>query len=252
MTSPTEITRKNFDAVLFDLDGVLTSTAKLHAAAWKQTFDTLLRRRAETRNESFVPFDIGDDYRKCVDGKPRFDGVQSFLISRGIDLPYGAPPDPPTAETVCGVGNQKNDLVSQIMVREGVAAYPGSVKAVKYLREKGYKTAVVSSSENCAAVLKAAAIESLFDVRVDGNIATRLTLAGKPEPDMFLAAARQLGVDAKRSIVVEDAIAGVQAGKRGGFGLVIGIARTGNADALQKEGANLVVTDLEDLFPPRA
>lgn len=252
MTSPTEITRKNFDAVLFDLDGVLTSTAKLHAAAWKQTFDTLLQRRAETRNESFVPFDIGDDYRKCVDGKPRFDGVQSFLISRGIDLPYGAPADPSTAETVCGVGNQKNDLVNQIMAREGVAAYPGSVKAVKYLREKGYKTAVVSSSENCAAVLKAAAIESLFDVRVDGNTATALTLAGKPEPDMFLAAARQLGVNPKRSIVVEDAIAGVQAGKRGGFGLVIGIARTGNADALQKEGASLVVTDLEELFPPRS
>ena len=149
------------------------------------------------------------------------------------------------------MGNQKNELVNQIMAREGVAAYPGSVKAVKYLREKGYKTAVVSSSENCAAVLKAAAIDSLFDLRVDGTTATALTLPGKPEPDMFLTAARQLGVDAKRSIVVEDAIAGVQAGKKGGFGLVIGIARTGNADALKGRG-DLVVADLDELFPPRS
>jgi beta-phosphoglucomutase family hydrolase len=252
MTSLPEITRENFDAVLFDLDGVLTATAKLHAAAWKKTFDEFLRRRTEAHKEMLVPFDMGNDYRLYVDGKPRFDGVQSFLLSRGIVVPYGAPTDPSTASTVCGLGNQKNEVVNEMMARYGVEAYPGSVKAVVFLKDQGYKTGVVSSSENCAAVLKAAAMESFFDVRVDGQTAIALTLAGKPEPDMFLAAARQLGVNAKRSIVVEDAIAGVQAGKRGGFGLVIGIARTGNADALQKEGASLVVADLEELFPPRS
>ncbi|WP_035356739.1 HAD family hydrolase [Edaphobacter aggregans] len=250
MMSFPEITRENFDAVLFDLDGVLTATAKLHAVAWKQTFDEYLKHRAETRKETFVPFDIGEDYRQYIDGKPRFDGVQSFLASRGIELPYGKPNDPPTAETICGIGNKKNELVNEIMEREGVEAYPGSVRAVNYLKERGFKTAVVSSSNNCAAVLKAARIESLFDVRVDGRTAADLHLAGKPEPDTFLEADRQLGVEARRSIVVEDALAGVQAGKRGGFGLVIGVARTGNADALKKQGADLVVGDLAELLPP--
>ena len=251
MTSFPEITRKNFDAVLFDLDGVLTATAKLHAAAWKQTFDEFLKRRADAQQQIFVPFDIVDEYRQYVDGKPRFDGVQSFLASRGIDLPYGAPTDPSSAETICGLGNLKDKLVNEIMATKGVEAYPGSVKATDFLKEQGYKTAVVSSSENCAAVLKAARIESLFEVRVDGLVAAELSLPGKPEPDMFLAAARQLGVEAKRAIVVEDAIAGVQAGKRGGFGLVIGVARAGNADALKQYGADLVVGDLEELFPRR-
>jgi beta-phosphoglucomutase family hydrolase len=252
MTSFPEITREHFDAVLFDLDGVLTATAKLHAAAWKQMFDQFLKRRAEAQGRVFVPFDIGRDYRHYVDGKPRFDGVQSFLASRGLDLPYGAPTDPPLAETVCGLGNQKSELVNQVMARDGVEAYPGSVKAVEFLQKHGYKTAVVSSSENCAAVLKAARIESLFEVRVDGRTAADLGLRGKPEPDMFLAAARQLRVEPKRAIVVEDAIAGVQAGKKGGFGLVIGIARAGDADALKEQGADIVVGDLEELFPPPA
>ena len=249
MTAFPEITRKNFDAVLFDLDGVLTATAKLHAAAWKKTFDEFLKRRAEAHKEMFAPFDIGNDYRRYVDGKRRFDGVQSFLASRGIDLPYGAPTDPSTASTVCGLGNQKNELVNEIMARDGVEAYPGSVKAVGFLKDQGYKTGVVSSSENCAAVLKAAGIESLFEVRVDGETAANQALAGKPEPDMFLAAARQLRVEAKRTIVVEDAIAGVLAGKRGGFGLVIGVTRSGTADALKEQGADLVVGDLEELLP---
>ena len=249
MTSYPEITRANFDAVLFDLDGVLTSTAKLHAAAWKQTFDRFLKAYAEARKETFIPFDISEDYRIYVDGKSRFDGVQSFLASRGIDLSYGAPTDPPAAETVCGVGNQKNELVNQIIAREGVEAYPGSVKAVNLLKDRGIKTGVVSSSNNCAAVLREAKIESLFDIRVDGETASHLSLSGKPEPDMFLEAARQLGVEPRRSIVVEDAIAGVQAGKKGGFGLVIGIARAGNFDELRKQGADLVVEDLEQLLP---
>lgn len=249
MTLSPEIARETFDAVLFDLDGVLTATAKLHAIAWKQTFDEHLRHRAEARKETFVPFDLGKDYLQYVDGKPRYDGVRSFLASRGIELPYGTPNDPPTIETVCGIGNKKNELVNQLMATQGVEAYPGSVKAVNYLRDHGFETAVVSSSNNCAAVLKSAGIESLFSVFVDGHTATKMNLAGKPEPDTFLEAARQLGVDAKRCIVVEDAVAGVEAGKRGGFGLVIGVARTGNADALREHGADLVVQDLSELLP---
>jgi beta-phosphoglucomutase family hydrolase len=251
MPSVPKITRENFDAFLFDLDGVLTTTAKLHATAWKQTFDEFLKRWAKAREEAFVPFEM-DDYRRYVDGKTRFDGVQSFLASRGIELSYGAPTDAPSAPTVCGLGNQKNELVNEIVAREGVEAYPGSVKALDFLRAQGYKTAVVSSSENCAAVLKAARIESLFEVRVDGQTAAEMNLPGKPEPDMFLTAARQLGVDAKRAVVVEDAIAGVQAAKRGGFGLVIGVARSGNADALKVQGADIVVGDLEELIPRRS
>ena len=233
-----EISRERFDAVLFDLDGVLTATATVHAAAWKQMFDMFLQRWAEAHGRDFIPFDSGEDYRRYVDGKPRFDGVRSFLVSRGIDLPDGAPTDPLTAETVCGLGNHKNALVNEIMAREGVEAYPGSVRAVDFLRQRGYKTAVVSSSENFAAVLAAA-----------GQTASDLGLRGKPEPDMFLAAARQLGVEPRRAIVVEDAIAGVRAGKKGGFGLVIGVARNGNHDELRREGANLVVADLEELLP---
>jgi beta-phosphoglucomutase family hydrolase len=248
MTSLAVLTSGRFDAALFDMDGVLTATAKLHAAAWKRTFDEFLKRRAEARGQVFVPFDIGHDYLQYVDGKPRFDGVQSFLASRGIELPSGAPGDPCDAETVSGLGNQKNELVNDLMASQGVEAYPGSIRAINFLKEHGYKTAVVSSSENCAAVLKAAAIDSLFEVRVDGQTAIDLNLAGKPEPDMFLAAARQLGVEARRAIVVEDAIAGVQAGKKGGFGLVIGVARDGNAAALRNEGADLVVEDLGELI----
>ena len=247
--SKREISREKFDAVLLDLDGVITDTASLHAACWKQVFDEYLRERTARNGETFRPFDLDADYRLYVDGKPRFDGVRSFLVSRGIDLPDGAPTDPLTAETICGLGNHKNALVNEIMAREGVEAYPGSVKAVDFMRQRGYKTAVVSSSENCAAVLAAAGIESRFDVRVDGQTASDLGLLGKPEPDMFLAAARQLAVEPRRAIVVEDAIAGVRAGKQGGFGLVIGVARNGNHDELRSEGASLVVADLEELLP---
>lgn len=248
MTSFSLIRLEDFDAALFDLDGVLTATAKLHAAAWTRMFDAFLKRLADRRQQPFVAFDSRDDYLQYIDGKPRFDGVVSFLAARGIDVPYGAPTDAPTAETVCGLGNLKNELVNEIMARDGVEAYPGSVRAVTFLKDQGYKTAVVSSSENCAAVLSAARIDGLFDARIDGQTAIRLGLAGKPAPDMFLAAARELGVDAQRTIVVEDAIAGVQAAREGGFGLVIGIARAGNADALKRHGADLVVGDLEELL----
>jgi len=247
MDATPAITRERFDAVLFDLDGVLTATAKLHAAAWKQMFDEFLRRWAERHGQAFVPFDITDDYHHYVDGKQRFDGVRSFLESRQIDLPVGTPIDSPSADTAGGLGNRKNDLVNEIMRREGVEVFPGSITAVERLRQGGYKTAVVSSSRNCQAVLKAAKIESLFDVRVDGQTAADLQMPGKPAPDMFLSAAQQLNVEPSRAIVVEDAIAGVEAGRRGSFGLVIGIARLGNATALREHGADIVVGDLSEL-----
>jgi alpha,alpha-trehalase len=243
-----ELTRDRFDAVLFDLDGVLTDTARLHAAAWKRMFDAYLAERAERTGEPFRPFDIGADYAAYVDGKPRFDGVRDFLKGRGIALPEGAADDPPSRETVCGLGNRKNELVNETMASEGVEAYPGSVALVRELRARGMKTAVVTSSGNCETVLAAARIADLFDTRVDGNDLGELGLAGKPAPDAFLEAARRVGVDAKRAVVVEDAISGVQAGRAGGFGLVIGVARKDNAQALAENGADVVVNDLAELL----
>jgi alpha,alpha-trehalase len=242
-----ELTRERFDAVLFDLDGVLTDTARIHAAAWKRTFDEYLERRAG--GARFEPFDIAADYLRYVDGKPRFDGVRDFLRSRSIELPEGSPDDPPTRETVCGVGNRKNDLVNEVIASDGVEAYPGSVALVRRLRAEGLRTAVVTSSTNCARVLEAAGIGDLFETKVDGNDLLELSLGGKPAPDTFLEAARRLGVDPKRAVVVEDAIAGVQAGRAGGFGLVLGVARKGNAEALAENGADRVVGDLAELLP---
>jgi beta-phosphoglucomutase family hydrolase len=239
-----------YDAVLFDLDGVLTDTAGVHADCWKRTFDEFLGRRADRSGESFSPFDIESDYRLYVDGKRRYDGVRDFLHSRGIDLPEGSPEDPPDTETVCGVGNRKNVLVNQALKEGGVEVYQGSVVLVRALLAAGVKTGVVSSSANCAAVLRAAQIEDLFQVRVDGKVAAELGLPGKPAPDTFLEAARELGVDAKRAVVVEDAISGVQAGRNGGFGLVIGIARHDEPSVLRQEGADVVVSDLGELPPP--
>ena len=242
------IARDGFDAVLFDLDGVLTATAKVHAACRKKMFDEYLRKRAAENNEPFQPFDIETDYRLYVDGKPRFDGVRDFLRSRGIHLPEGNPDAPPGSETVCGLGNRKNEMIKAVIESEGVEAYEGSVALVRHLRSEGIKTAVVSSSQNCEAVLVAAKIADLFDVRVDGEVADQLRLAGKPAPDTYLKAAEQLGVDPKRAVVVEDALSGVQAGRDGGFGLVIGVARKGNADELKGNGADIVVTDLGELL----
>jgi alpha,alpha-trehalase len=246
--SESELTRDRFDAVLFDLDGVLTDTARLHAAAWKRMFDAYLAERAERTGEPFRPFDIGADYVAYVDGKPRFDGVRDFLEGRGIALPEGAADDPPSRETVCGLGNRKNELVNETMASEGVEAYPGSVALVRELRARGMKTAVVTSSGNCDTVLAAAGIADLFETRVDGNDLGELGLAGKPAPDAFLEAARRVGADAKRAVVVEDAISGVQAGRAGGFGLVIGVARKDNAQALAENGADVVVNDLAELL----
>jgi beta-phosphoglucomutase family hydrolase len=239
-----------YDAVLFDLDGVLTDTAGVHAKCWEQTFDEFLSRRGDRTGEPLQPFDIESDYRLYVDGRRRYDGVRDFLHSRGIDLPEGSPADPPDAETVCGVGNRKNVLVNQALEEGGVEVYPGSVDLVRALRDAGVKTGVVSSSANCVAVLRAAGIADLFEVRVDGKVAAELSLPGKPAPDTFLEAARELGVDAKRTVVVEDAISGVQAGRGGGFGLVIGIARHDEPGVLREQGADLVVSDLGELSGP--
>jgi beta-phosphoglucomutase family hydrolase len=241
------ISRTEYDAVLLDLDGVITDTAALHAACWKRMFDEYLQERATQRNEIFRPFDIATDYRQYVDGKPRFDGVRDFLKSRDIVLPYGRPDDSPQAETVCGLGNRKNDLVNRAIREVGVQPYEGTVRLIYQLRHQGFKTAVVTSSQNCNAVLTAAKLSTLFDAQVDGNVSRTEQLAGKPAPDTFLMAAKLLGVQPERAVVIEDAISGVQAGLAGNFGLVIGVARNDNSGDLYRIGAHLVVSDLGEL-----
>ena len=242
------VSRDQYDAVLFDLDGVITDTANLHATCWKQTFDEYLQRRARQTGEPFRPFDVAADYLLYVDGKPRFDGVRDFLKSRGIELPDGSPEDSTDAETVCGLGNRKNDLVNDAIAEVGVVPYDGSVQFIHRLRRDGFRIAVVTSSQNCTAVLQAAKLDELFEVRVDGNVINAQQLAGKPAPDTFLLAAKLLGVEPKRTVVIEDAISGVQAGSDGDFGLVIGIARKNNAEELKRHGADLVVRDLDELM----
>lgn len=242
------ITPDRFDAVLFDLDGVLTSTAKIHSSCWKTMFDDFLRHRAAERKEPFQPFGIDTDYKRYVDGKLRYEGVRSFLTSRNISLTEGTPEDPPSVETICGLGNRKDELVKAAINQGEVEAYPGSVALVRRLRERGIRTAVVSSSNNCEHVLRAAGIFDLFELRVDGVVASKLGLPGKPAPDTFLEAARMLGVSPPRTVVVEDALAGVQAGRAGGFGLVVGVDREGSGEALRTAGANIVVTDLAELL----
>jgi beta-phosphoglucomutase family hydrolase len=238
-------------ACLFDLDGVLTQTAKVHAAAWKEMFDAFLRRRAEQTNTTYVPFDAAQDYDAYVDGKPRNDGTRSFLQARGITLPEGSPTDPPDAETVQGLGKKKNDIVLQMIHRDGVEAYQGSVSYVRAVREGGLHRAVVSSSTNCRDVLVAAGIEDLFEARIDGLVAEREHLRGKPAPDTFLAGAHALGVAPSQAAVFEDALAGVEAGRAGQFGLVVGVDRVGQAEALHDHGADVVVSDLSELLARR-
>jgi beta-phosphoglucomutase family hydrolase len=242
------IAHERFDAVLFDMDGVLTDTASVHASAWKRMFDAFLRARAAASGERFVPFDIEADYARHVDGKPRTDGVRDFLRARGITLPEGRPDDPPQAQTVHGLGNRKDQLVNEVIATDGVRVFPGSVPLLERLRAAGIRTAVVTSSQNRARVLEAAGLGALFDVAVDGITIIERGLAGKPAPDMFLEAARALGVDPARAVVVEDALSGVEAGARGGFGLVIGVARKGNRAELAAHGAQRVVADLSELM----
>lgn len=235
------------EAILFDLDGVVTRTARLHAAAWKRLFDDYLRVWAAERGELFRPFDVKADYQRFVDGKPRYEGVRSFLESRGIRLPYGEPTDPANRETVCGLGNRKNAIFHELLAQGGVEVFESSVTFVRDLKTGGVRVALVSSSKNTAAVLQSAGLSGLFDVQVDGVEAARLGLKGKPYPDTFLEAVRRLGVAPAGAAVVEDAIAGVAAGHAGGFGLVIGVARTDDDEALRANGADLVVRDLAEL-----
>ncbi|MEJ2578332.1 MAG: beta-phosphoglucomutase family hydrolase [Kineosporiaceae bacterium] len=239
-------------ACLFDLDGVLTRTATLHAQAWKEMFDGFLRQRGEanggTGSGTFVPFDARDDYNAYVDGRPRADGTRTFLASRGITLPEGEPDDPPTAETVHGLGNRKNALVLRLIERGGAEVYPGSVRYLTAVREAGLRTAVVSSSANTVAILRSTGLDGLFDARVDGVVARERELPGKPAPDTFLAATKDLGIPPDEAVVFEDALAGVEAGHAGAFALVVGVDRVGQARALREHGADVVVADLADLI----
>lgn len=233
---------------LFDLDGVLTDSARLHDAAWKEMFDSYLCERARQIGQPFVPFDPVGDYDEYVDGKPRLDGTRSFLASRGIALPDGRPDDPPGSHTISGLSNRKNAIVLKRMRAEGVQVYEGSVRYVRAVRRAGLHRAVVSSSANCREVLVAAGIEDLFEVRIDGVVAERQHLPGKPAPDTFLAGARLLGIHPPAAAVFEDALSGVAAGRAGGFGFVVGVDRVGQAGALREHGADVVVTDLAELM----
>lgn len=236
-----------YDAWLFDLDGVVTRTARVHATAWKRMFDEYLQKVAKRDNIPFTPFEIDPDYYQYVDGKPRYDGVVSFLQSRGIALDWGDPSDPPDRETVCGLGNRKNALFNDVLRSEGVEIFPSSVALIQDLIAKGKHVAVVTSSKNCETVLEVADLAHLFEARVDGNVAAAKKLAGKPAPHTFEEAARMLGTTPERAVVFEDAISGVQAGKAGNFGLVVGIARHNDPEELLQNGADIVVRDLGEL-----
>jgi beta-phosphoglucomutase family hydrolase len=238
-----------YDAWLFDLDGVVTDTARVHAAAWKAAFDPFLAEEAARTGVPQAPFDPVDEYLRFVDGRPRADGVRTFLESRGIRPDEGSPGDPPSTRTVAGIADGKNELVRRVLDADGVDVYDGTVALIEVLRSHEVMTAVVSASENTAAVLTAAGLTGLFDVRVDGRMAHDLHLAGKPAPDTYREAARRLGVPAARAVVVEDALVGVEAGRSGGFGMVVGVDRHGQGEALAAHGADVVVTDLGELLP---
>lgn len=235
-------------ACLFDMDGVVTRTAVVHDAAWKQMFDEFLRRHATQAGEKFIPFDPVEDYDEYVDGKPRLEGTRAFLASRSITLPEGSPDDPPGTETIWGLSNRKNETVLDILRHRGVDVYDGTRQYITAARAAGLRTAIVSSSANTAQVLSAGRVDGLFDVRIDAHVAEDRGLKGKPAPDTFLAAARDLDVDPSRAVVFEDALAGVEAGRAGGFGYVVGVDRVGQASALRKHGADIVVEDLAELL----
>jgi len=238
-------------ACLFDLDGVLTQTATVHAAAWKEIFDALLKHEAAQSDTPYIEFDAVADYDAYVDGKSRTDGTRSFLQSRSIDLPLGNVADRADAATINGLSNAKNAILVRRIRRDGVHAYPGSVRYLQAARSAGLRTAVVSSSTNCAEVLAAAGIADLFETRIDGVTVTTSKLAGKPAPDTYLAAAAELRVPPQEAAVFEDALSGVQAGRAGGFGFVVGVDRVGQAVALRAAGADIVVSDLAQLLDAR-
>jgi len=239
-------------ACLFDLDGVLTDTASVHAAAWKEMFDGFLQERAAQSGEPFVPFDITTDYPAYVDGKRRQDGTRSFLASRHINLPEGSPDDPPEADTVNGLGTRKNNLVHQKIARDGVTVFPGTVEYLEAVQAAGLRIAVVSSSANTAEVLRVTGLDRFVEARVDAQVAISRHLKGKPAADTFLAGAAELGATADQAVVFEDAIVGVEAGRSGAFALVVGVDRVGHGQALRDHGADIVVTDLAELIEGRS
>ncbi len=236
----------NFDAAIFDMDGVITKTAVVHSSAWKRTFDEYLRHREVKYREPFREF-TQDDYLSFVDGRPRYRGVDSFLRSRAIDIPFGDPKDEPGKETVCGLGNRKNELFNRVLEEEGVEVYDSTIQLIQQLLQGGAKVGVATSSKNCALVLEKAGIAGLFETRVDGVLSAELGLKGKPEPDIFVTACDNLGVNHHLAVIVEDAVSGVQAGSRGHFGLTLGVAREDNADELRRNGADVVVSDLSEI-----
>ncbi len=246
-SSPAIISHARLDAVVFDLDGVVTQTSSVHAAAWKALFDSYLRTRAAHEGHDFRAFDEKTDYRLYVDGKPRYDGVRDFLAARGIELPWGQPSDPPGLETVCGLGNSKNVFFNAEVKEHGIKTYPSTVALIHRLRKAGMRVGLMSSSKNTAMILAVTGLTDLFEVRVDGVAGEELGLPGKPDPAMYLETARRLGVAPARAAVVEDALAGVEAGRRGGFGLVIGVDRLGQAEELRRHGADVVVKDLSEV-----
>ena len=241
------ITPEKFDTVLFDLDGVITATDKNHFSAWKKLFDSYLQDISRRDKVPFREFTY-DDMLTYVDGRPRYEGIRCFLASREREIPYGDPGDPEDAETVCGLGNRKNRFFNESIETDGVVVFEGTVALIKSLRGQGIRIGVVSSSKNCPTVLRTAGLEDLFDVHFDGNSAARFKLRGKPNPDTYLKAAELAETDAARAVVVEDAISGVKAGRAGGFGLIIGVDRGDNAEALLENGADLVVRDLSELL----
>lgn len=235
-----------FEAVIFDLDGVITKTAVTHTKSWKMIFDAYLQEKAREKNKPFNEF-TENDYLTYVDGKPRYNGVDSFLKSRNIHLSWGSPEDVPSKETVCGLGNRKNNAFLEILKNEGAEVYPSTKKILYELQETGVRLGVASSSKNCKAVLEAVGLLSLFEARVDGVVSAELNLNGKPEPDIFTKACEILHAEPSHSIVVEDAVSGVQAGAKGGFGLTLGVARNGNSSELKQNGADFVITDFEEI-----
>jgi beta-phosphoglucomutase family hydrolase len=240
-------TKLSLEAVIFDMDGVITKTALTHASAWKKMFDDYLRKRETEYDEPFTEFTHATDYLPYVDGKPRYKGVQSFLESRGINIPFGDPSDVPGVETICGLGNQKNIAFNEVLEKEGVEVYPSTIALINELKEAGIKLGVASSSKNCKPVLERVDLLDLFDARVDGVISAEMDLHGKPEPDIFTTACDIVGVKYANAIVVEDAVSGVQAGKKGNFGFTLGIARENNRKELEENGADFVVEDLGEI-----
>ncbi len=236
------------EAAVFDLDGVVTFTARVHAAAWKELFDEYLRSREQRFAEPFRPFDSDADYRAYVDGRARYDGISAFLDARGIHLPYGSPSDPPDRETICGLANRTNELFLSKVAEIGVDVDHATVRFIRELRDRGVRIGLASSSKNAVPILEGVKLLDLFEAIVDGVVSERLRLRGKPQPDIFLKCFELLGGgDPRRAMIVEDAISGVQAGRNGGFGLVLGVDRVGEADALRENGATWVITDFNQI-----